>query len=967
MKRSIQLWLPTAAWALALAMGGPVWAQVSTTLPSAPENDFCADAITVTPGQQYVGDLVAATMDGIDCGACPDVWYTYTPVCPGPARVDLCAGIDFDPIMSAHTSCGGSFACVDDSVCGLAPRIDFDAQANQTYFFRVADLACQAAGSFTLSISGPPTVSTGDDDEDGVPDECDACPGSDDTVDPDGDGQPTNCDNCPLDSNPGQGDTDDDGLGNSCDPDRDGDGVTNDEDNCPNESNEDQTDKDKNGRGDVCECGGNIVLSGDDADDSGHCEGTNCGGLYAAILTTLIAQSGSLGSGILAIGVNGSQAQIGLDSWNNPVNGGPGVAITTVTDPAQIGTVDFSDYAMIYLPSDDINTGGGISAAQLAALNARQEDVAGFLNIVGGSLLALTEGGLTGQGAYGWLPVPLTTAAVDYSDVSPTAALLAISPGTTQANMSHGFYHLQFTGPAGFSGLDPLAFPVGSGNPALLGGLCQDVSTEICNNNEDDDNDKATDCDDRDCAGALNCFESNCNNSQDDDNDKEIDCSDPDCVDDPACNVVTTTTSSSTTTLPPTGACCSSSGCSVVSEGLCLFEIGGTYQGDESSCNEPGICSTCGDGCIEPGEECDDGDTSSGDGCDDQCAEEQCYSCSGGIITPTGRHAEHQGEVCEPSVCTFANGDPCDDGDLCTLDDTCSAGACGGTEVIIRAACDWVMVGGDPSSRVRSRVRGNTVITGDICGDQDRIGDSAVITGDVVAMATSGDAIQVAAAAVENGDMVTGGGAVTGKPRDTILPGLAVDQVAGGMTVAQSGNPAFIYDTTGTDPRVGECNDAQQDIDDGAALLDALPSTQNLGDVQIKVKQSLTLNATNVGGLNVIDFERLRTGGDASITLDGGGDPDTVFILRVDRVIDLRLQSALLVTNGTQPSHVIVYGRGKCKFGEEVVGSGTVICPNGKLKMEERTDWSGAILGGRKVVQVRDSGALTHHPLQIAP
>lgn len=57
----------------------------------------------------------------------------------------------------------------------------------------------------------------------------------------------------------------------------------------------------------------------------------------------------------------------------------------------------------------------------------------------------------------------------------------------------------------------------------------------------------------------------------------------------------------------------------------------------------------CGNGAIEPGEECDDGNTTAGDGCSAIC---QCDS--GG--TPN-----------------------CDDGDLCTTGDTCTGGSCVGT------------------------------------------------------------------------------------------------------------------------------------------------------------------------------------------------------------------------------------------------------------------------------------------------
>jgi hypothetical protein len=72
-------------------------------------------------------------------------------------------------------------------------------------------------------------------------------------VDSDGDGVPDATDNCPNASNPGQGDLDDDGIGDACDNDRDGDGVVNTTDNCPNTPNVDQADLDGDGIGNVCD------------------------------------------------------------------------------------------------------------------------------------------------------------------------------------------------------------------------------------------------------------------------------------------------------------------------------------------------------------------------------------------------------------------------------------------------------------------------------------------------------------------------------------------------------------------------------------------------------------------------------------------------------------------------------------------------------------------------------------------
>jgi cysteine-rich repeat protein len=70
----------------------------------------------------------------------------------------------------------------------------------------------------------------------------------------------------------------------------------------------------------------------------------------------------------------------------------------------------------------------------------------------------------------------------------------------------------------------------------------------------------------------------------------------------------------------------------------------------------------CGNGTLDSGEGCDDGNNAPYDGCDASCNVQLCYACAG-----------------EPSVCAPDNGIPCDDGTICTLNDTCNGGYCYGT------------------------------------------------------------------------------------------------------------------------------------------------------------------------------------------------------------------------------------------------------------------------------------------------
>jgi hypothetical protein len=107
-----------------------------------------------------------------------------------------------------------------------------------------------------------------DSDGDGICGDVDPCP-EDPENDYDGDGICGDVDNCPDLPNPDQSDIDGDAIGDACDPDLDGDGVSGDVDNCIDVPNPDQSDIDADGIGDACDpC---LLDPDNDSDGDGIC------------------------------------------------------------------------------------------------------------------------------------------------------------------------------------------------------------------------------------------------------------------------------------------------------------------------------------------------------------------------------------------------------------------------------------------------------------------------------------------------------------------------------------------------------------------------------------------------------------------------------------------------------------------------------------------------------------------------
>jgi cysteine-rich repeat protein len=226
------------------------------------------------------------------------------------------------------------------------------------------------------------------------------------------------------------------------------------------------------------------------------------------------------------------------------------------------------------------------------------------------------------------------------------------------------------------------------------------------------------------------------------------------CPPRPAPTTTTTTSTTSTTQAPPVcgdgiveppeqcddgntnaGDCCSP---------ICDYEPGGSPCEDGGTCNDTGICIPpgCGDGVVTPPEQCDDGNNDAGDCCSPTCEYEPDGSpCEdGGTCNPDGICIPPgcgDGVVTPPEQCDDGNNDP---GDCCAPDciieppgDPCleNSGQCNTNGDCVLAVCgDGILI--SPPEECDDGT-GNSDTEPDACRDDCTLpacGDNVVDTGE---------------------------------------------------------------------------------------------------------------------------------------------------------------------------------------------------------------------------------------------
>ncbi len=381
---------------------------------------------------------------------------------------------------------------------------------------------------------------------------------------------------------------------------------------------------------------------------------------------------------------------------------------------------------------------------------------------------------------------------------------------------------------------------------------------------------------------------------------------------------------------------------------------------DPDACRTDCQFSSCGDGVVDSGEECDDANTVEDDGCTSSCT-----ICGDGILTG-GEECDDgntiDGDCCTNSCTIASNGTPCPATDECTKTAECNAGVCEPvTQVVSGDACRWAVVG-ETSVNTRVVTENQASVDGPWCGVFGDFALSSVFTGngDIVLSGedpnSPGEAATFGASVnVDAGDIVTNFKSVSGKS-GVDLPGLlSVSTVAANTTLAKDPAPTF-YDTTGTDPRVAECQDAQANLVSMATLLDALIATHSEGAAYSGISSSSTVDIPTApgtivaGGLNVIDVDEITGNNDITVNLYGGGDPETVVIVRAAGRINTNLRWTFVLNGGLTADNILFYSQDtgllRCELGEDTIFHGTLFCPHTRTDVKLRSVVNGAVFGG---------------------
>jgi DNA-binding beta-propeller fold protein YncE len=412
----------------------------------------------------------------------------------------------------------------------------------------------------------------------------------------------------------------------------------------------------------------------------------------------------------------------------------------------------------------------------------------------------------------------------------------------------------------------------------------------------------------------------------------------------------------------------------------------GACVGTSLSCDDGNVCTddSCDPvgGCVHTSNSlpCDDGNVCTGPdtcaggicsgapiGCDDGnvCTDDACDAASGCVHTYNTAPCD-DGQACTgPDMCArgICSGAPlgCDDGNACT-DDACDA-ASGCVHTNNTAPCDdadpgTVRDGCDGAGKCVGQVvagnyailesrghraailAGQSLIRGDICAKNIRLGAFNHIEGDTVARASGGRAIEFLGGSQIAGNVVTGGGTLVG-----------INQVTVGGRV----------DLGGRATELTECFAARHRAASRRADFVALPPTPGfaLGAIQLGPgARGRIPSAGELGtGQSVIDATDLHLDSSSTLTLVGTAATDAVIVhIRGRMVLG---PAARIAVDGLPPERLIFVIDGSVILQPQASVAGTVFAA-GRVHMGSASTITGALVGA--TINLAPSATVDLHP-----
>lgn len=394
----------------------------------------------------------------------------------------------------------------------------------------------------------------------------------------------------------------------------------------------------------------------------------------------------------------------------------------------------------------------------------------------------------------------------------------------------------------------------------------------------------------------------------------------------------------------------------VCTDDACDPVEGCTYAGNTAPCDDGDFC-TVADSCSDTicsGElrDCDDGDVCTDDGCDptsgcthenntvacdddDTCTLDDV--CTGGICSGFPRSCD-DGNVCTDDACDAASGcfhagntASCDDADPGSIGDFCDGqGTCRGVD----ATRNYALLTWPADRRGREfNIARRVLLGGDVCAETFLVNPSTRIDGDLVAWASSGRAIAFDGASQITGDVVSGGGSITG-----------IDRVSVGGVV----------DPSGTAAQLGECSAALYRAAARRAELAARPPTPGFELGGIALSRRARRHIVLADGFTSIDVETVRLGPASTLTLAGTDATGAVVVHVRGRMLIGQRARIEIVGVAAERVAFIVDGPVFLYRGASVTGS---ISAADRVRMATGSTVNGSLFGG----DVRLGPAATIH------